>query len=139
MNRKQVEDVLLKMGMPAAVNGFSYIVEAIMCMDSGEWDGSIVGLYKSIAEKFYATKTSVERAIRHAFERTRNKGDFELVSKYIGFANETNGDSLNMLYMRLKSEGDPKQEQKSAVTMVDEDLIRQIVRDELRKMVGMAG
>lgn len=136
MNRKQVEDTLIRMGMPAAVKGFKYIVDAIMCMDSGEWNGSIVGLYESVAEEFNTTATSVERAIRHAFDRVRNNGDFEMVSKYIGFTNEANGNSLNMLYMRIKSEEEPKQETKSEVTTVDEDFIRQIVRDELRRMVG---
>lgn len=140
MNRKQVEDVLLKAGVPASILGFRYIADAMLLLDDAEWKNcKWTALYAKIGKDNQTTASKVERAMRHAFERTRTVGDIEMVNRYIGFDNEENSNSLMTLYMRLKSEEEPKHEPKAAVTTVDEDLIRKIVRDELRKMVGMAG
>lgn len=104
MNRAKIEDVLLAMGVPAGIKGFNYIVDAIEIFDERGTNISITKeLYPTIAEK-NTTPSRVERAIRHAFEVVRTKGNSEAVNKYIGTVNCNNSSSLKQLHMILKRE-----------------------------------
>lgn len=106
MNRAKIEDALLAMGVPAGILGFNYIADAIQIFDErGTNIGITKELYPTIAKKNSATPSRVERAIRHAFEVARScKGDYEMVSRYIGFINCENSSSLKQLHMMLKRE-----------------------------------
>ncbi len=106
MNRAKIEDALLAMGVPAGIKGFNYIADAIQIFDERGTNISITKeLYPAIAKKNRATPTSVERAIQHAFEVSRSqRGNPEVVEKYIGFINCENSNSLKQLYMMLKRE-----------------------------------
>lgn len=105
MNRAKIEDILLTMGIPAGIKGFNYIVDAIEIFDERGMNISITKeLYPAIAKKNSTTQTRVERAIRHAFEVVRYKGDKEAVRKYIGTVNCNNSSSLKQLHMMLKRE-----------------------------------
>lgn len=107
MNRAKIEDTLLAMGVPAGIKGFNYIADAIQIFDERGTNISITKeLYPMIAEKNDTTPSRAERAIRHAFEVARScKGDYEIVSRYIGFTNCENSSSLKQLHMMLKREG----------------------------------
>lgn len=105
MSRANVEDALLAMGVPAGILGFNYIVDAVEIFGERGTNISITKeLYPAVAEKNRTTPSRVERAIRHAFEVVRYKGDKEAVSKYIGNVNCNNSSSLKQLHMMLKRE-----------------------------------
>ena len=106
MNRANIEDTLLAMGVPAGIKGFNYIADAIQIFNEKGTDiGITKELYPAIAERNDATPSRVERAIRHAFKVARSrKGNSEVVEKYIGFTNCNNSSSLKRLHMILKRE-----------------------------------
>lgn len=106
MKQQTVETVLLKIGMPANVSGFHYIIDAICYIDAHQ-DQRIkyTEMYRAIAEKNNTTASRVERSMRHAFEIARGShGDYEMAEHYIGFMNCSNSASLQMLYKRIMEE-----------------------------------
>lgn len=125
------------MGVPAGINGFEYIADAIEYMDEhGEHVSVTKELYPAIAKKKNTVATRVERCIRHAFDTARNgKGDYDLVEKYIGYMNCTNSSSLVMLYKRIKQNCDDGRKSDSGnqkpAEEITVDQIRNIVREEI--------
>lgn len=106
MIRANTMDVLLRMGMPAGVKGTTYICDAMALFQSDPYytNGKISSLYADIAKKHETTASSVERAIRHAFETTLIKGDSEILEKYLDVSNAQNSNLLKSLYFRLRHE-----------------------------------
>lgn len=106
MKKEKIEDTLLKIGIPASVQGFRYITQAVLMMDTEEYrNPKFTHLYCEIANINKVTASRVERAIRHAFEIARDvRGDYEMADRYIGFANTSNSASLAQLYLILKRE-----------------------------------
>lgn len=105
MNRIKIEDALLATGVPAGTKGFNYIADAVEIFDErGTSIGITKELYPEIARKNNATPSSVERAIRHAFEIARTKWSSEIAGKYIGTVNCNNSSSIKQLHMMLKRE-----------------------------------
>lgn len=135
IERADVENVLLKMGIPAGIKGFKYITDAILAMEECNAKRMMKEIYPMIAKENETTVSKVERAIRHAFEAARSKrGNPDETEKYIGFANCENGNSLKMLHLRMKQE-EREPEQKPASDeegKLTERRIREIVREELR-------
>lgn len=142
MNRSKIEDVLLAMGVPAAIKGFIYIADAIeMLGERGTHISITKELYPAIAKKNNTTPSRVERAIRHAFEVTRrDRGDCEAVEKYIGFVNCENSSSLVMLYKRIQQECEKGRKETIVEKMISPEVVtdmiapgfREIIRQELR-------
>ena len=84
LSREKVEAVLFKMGMPANVKGFGYIVDGVLLLEE---DSKIktTYLYFKVAQQHGTTGQRVERAIRHAFDIVRScRGDYDVVNHYIG-------------------------------------------------------
>lgn len=106
MDRARVENVLIKMGMPTGIKGFSYIVDAMEVFEEkGIRIRITADLYTAIARMNNTTASRVERNIRHALEISRSHEEcHEIVDKYIGFTNCANADSLTMLYKRISEE-----------------------------------
>lgn len=105
MNRAKIEDVLLKMGVPAGVKGFNYIVDSVEIIEEKGEDIRIIGLYQAVADRNDSTSSKVERAIRYAFSTTRNKKENEeAINYYIGLVDYGNASSLKRLHMLLKRE-----------------------------------
>ena len=104
--RDKVIDVLLDVGVPAGVKGFSYICDAIEIFDTDPYyeDGKMSAQYIDIAKKNDTTSSSVERAIRHAFDTAIMKGNQDMVNKYLDTVNTQNSNLLKTLYLRLKQE-----------------------------------
>lgn len=130
LSRKMIENTLLEIGVPAGVKGFRYITDEIMLID--EHDGAnikFIKVYEQIAKDNNTNGSLVERAIRHALKAAREgKWKSEKTIHYIGDKTHANGNSLMMLYMRLKdAEERTKTEEEST-----EEMIRRIVREELR-------
>lgn len=146
MNRSKIEDILLAMGVPAGINGFNCIVDAIEYIDEHGTEISVTKeLYPAIAKKRKTTPSRVERAIRHAFDIARSeKGDYEVVDKYIGFMDCTNFNSLAMLHKRIKQECESEHKEVHAEEMVQSEVktilnaleIRDIIRQELRMFLN---
>ncbi len=141
MNRAKIEDVLLKMGVPAGIKGFIYIADAVEYIDEHGTDVSITKwLYLDIAKKRNTAPSRVERAIRHAFRIARSgRGDYKVVEKYIGFMHCENSNSLMMLYAKIKQEcaekadeAERKEETEEADRKITALEIREIFRQELR-------
>lgn len=104
--RDNVVNVLLEIGIPASVKGFTYIHDAMDFFDEDPYysDGKICALYAAIAKKRGTTQSRVERAIRHAFERAVTRGNHEMVQKYLDFDNTQNSNLLRTLHLRLKQD-----------------------------------
>lgn len=80
MKRKEmIERMLRRLGVPAQIKGYGYLVEAISLMyDDDTYKRAITKrLYPDIAKKNNTTASRVERNIRHAVEIGMDRGDYE--------------------------------------------------------------
>ena len=104
--RDKTIDVLLQMGVPASIKGFTYICDAIELFDTDPYypDGKICSLYFEIARLHETTASRVERAIRHAFEVALTKGDRDIVELYLDCEHTQNSNLLKTLYFRMQQE-----------------------------------
>ena len=139
MNRREIENVLLKIGVPTGIKGFRYITDAVLILNENPDISITKELYPTIANKNNTTGSRVERAIRHAFEIARSaKGDYHEAAHYIGFIHCTNASSLKMLHMRIEQECENNVKQTEITTgeILDKEKIRQIVAEELKKLLG---
>lgn len=98
-------NALIEMGMPAGINGFDYIVDA-MCLfeEDNAWKHKISALYWKISQIYGVSEGSVERCIRHAFSVLLTKGNQKAVRKYLGNQNPVNSNLLSILYIKLSQE-----------------------------------
>lgn len=105
-NRDDIVDILLKVGIPAGVKGFTYIYDAMIFFDTDTYyqDGKICSLYSAIAKKHGTTASRVERAMRHAFETAITRGDPTIVEHYLDLVNTQNSNLLRTLYLRISQE-----------------------------------
>lgn len=110
MEVNQIQNVLIKIGMPIGLKGFKYITDAIILLDKPEWKNpKWTALYYSIATINKVTPSLVEAGIRNAFKTTRDRNcNYKSIENYIGFSNCENSSSLNLLYIRLKQEEEKK-------------------------------
>ncbi len=83
----RITQLLHEIGVPAHINGYNYIREAIiMCVNNPEILNYITKkLYPDIAQKYKTTDTRVEKAIRHAIERAWLKGNQELINELFAY------------------------------------------------------
>lgn len=135
LSKEKVEAVLFKMGMPANVKGFGYIVDSVLLLEE---DSKIktTYLYFKVAQQHGTTGQRVERAIRHAFDIVRScRGDYDVVNHYIGFINCANSPSLSMLTMKIRKEAEDseikKTEEKKEVPVfagITEDRLLELMR-----------
>lgn len=105
MKRSDVEQVLLKIGVPASILGFAYISDTILMLDGcGEVKPNMTVIYQVVGKGRNTTGSRVERAIRHAFEVARKSGDVQTVEHYIGFTHKENSSSLYQMLLTIKQE-----------------------------------
>lgn len=104
IKREVMEDVLLKIGIPANLDGFNYVADAIEIMEKEST--KITTMYDEIGKKYETKGRNVERSIRHAFQVAREckNGLHDDVEHYIGFSNMTNASSLARLLLMVKRE-----------------------------------
>lgn len=81
-----VRKIILKLGIPAHIKGYKYIIDAIIiCINDQEAIGSITKyVYPLVALHFKTAPNRVERAIRHAIEIAWSRGDIEMQNKLFG-------------------------------------------------------
>ena len=78
-----VTDVLHEIGVPAHVKGYQYLREGILftICDADSAAGITKVLYPTVAKKFSATPSCVERSMRHAIDIAWNRGDEDVRKK----------------------------------------------------------
>ncbi len=83
---KTVTLILREIGVPAHINGYQYLREAILTAveDMGAIKSVTKVLYPAVAQHFGTTSHRVERSIRHAIEVAWDRGDLETLQKYFG-------------------------------------------------------
>ena len=83
----EVTRIIHQMGVPAHVKGYQYLRDAIiLVVEEVNLMGAVTKeLYPMIAEKYNATASRVERAIRHAIELAWDRGNVEMMNKYFGY------------------------------------------------------
>lgn len=81
-----VGNLLRELGTSQAILGFNYLICAIELTveNEGYIHGITKKLYPDVAEKFDTTASRVERAMRHAVEKTFDNGDYDLLIKIFG-------------------------------------------------------
>lgn len=105
-----VTAVIKEIGIPAHINGYIYLKEAVHLVLE---DPNIIhkvtkSLYPGIAERFDTTSTRVERSIRHAIELVWNRGDIKSIAQTFGYSEEylknrpANSEFIAMLYETVK-------------------------------------
>ncbi len=82
----KISKILHELGIPSHIKGYQYIRDAInMVYENPSLIGGITKeLYPEIGEKYDASVTRVERAIRHAIEVSWNRGDWDLMEEIFG-------------------------------------------------------
>lgn len=101
----RIMEILIALSMPPHLKGYQYLREAIkMTIEDPEMIYSITKrLYPAIAEKFDATPTKVELAIRHTIEVAWQRNKMENATKVFGLecfnknSRPTNGELIALI------------------------------------------
>jgi sporulation transcription factor Spo0A len=104
---QQVTDIIRKVGIPAHINGYKFIREAItMAVNDMEILSAVTKqLYPAIAEKYNTTASRVERSIRHAIELAWNRGQVDLLNEIFGHTiSDFRGKPTNSEFIALISD-----------------------------------
>ena len=104
----KISSILKQLAILPNLLGYHYLKEAIDMMLK---DSTVIGLgvtkvmYPSIANKFNTTPNRVERAIRHAVERSFIYGDIDLIETIFGYGVSPNrGKATNSEFIGCVSE-----------------------------------
>ena len=95
---------LLALGVPAQLNGYQYLREAIAMVVTNPKGVTAITrqLYPVIAERHNVSNASVERAIRHAIEVSWTRGSVEAIDKMFGYTvNQDKGKPTNSEYIAM--------------------------------------
>ena len=101
VNKVVITKIIKELGIPANLKGYRYIICGVeMLADNIELIGSIMNVYKGIAEKFNITHSRVERAIRHAIEVGWVRANLDLVDNMFGYSVDSyKGKSTNSEFL----------------------------------------
>lgn len=83
-------EILQKLGVPANLKGYEYLIEAI-CVVAENKDalkGITKRVYPLVAKTFDTDRTNVERAIRHAIKLAWERGDRDVFADFFRFSSE---------------------------------------------------
>ena len=100
INSNVIQEILLSIGIPPNIYGYSYISYALelILMDPDYIHAIMKEIYSGIADKYKTTPSRVERSMRHAIATTWNNGNTELIQKifrnYIRSDKETPSNSI---------------------------------------------
>ncbi|MCD7823728.1 MAG: sporulation initiation factor Spo0A C-terminal domain-containing protein [Oscillospiraceae bacterium] len=94
-----VSDYFAKLGMPANLNGYSYlmsVVNIVLASPDSLRRKVTVELYPEVASLFHTKPASVERSIRHAISVVCDRGNYDfLVETFKATLAETTGKPTN--------------------------------------------
>ena len=99
-----IQKILMQIGIPANMLGFSYIVTALelIALDTEYLNNITKGLYADVAKKCSSTSARVERNIRHAIETGFLKGNMEIIEKIFppaSYSNSNKGAPTNSKFL----------------------------------------
>lgn len=95
---------LVTLGVPAQLNGYKYLREAIRMVVENPTVVSAVTkkIYPVIADMYHVSAPSVERAIRHAVEVSWNRGNIQEMDRLFGYTiNHEKGKPTNSEYIAM--------------------------------------
>lgn len=84
IDERMVKKLLKELGVPVNIKGYRYICNAVVCLSKEKEMKISLGLYPKVAKEFGTTGSRVERAIRHAVERTFETGSYEMLDEIFG-------------------------------------------------------
>ncbi len=86
-NETQIKEMLRRLGVPAHLRGYRYMITAIMAVLRSERMMECVTkeLYPYVAEMHESTASRVERALRHAIEVAWGRGNIEEQERLFGY------------------------------------------------------
>ena len=99
-----VSGMLLEIGIPARLKGYSYLREAIIrtLADQKMLGAVTTVLYPRVAAAFDSTPSRVERDIRHAIEVAWDRGDLDALQRFFGHTvSNTKGKPTNSEFIAL--------------------------------------
>ena len=99
-----VTDIIHEIGVPAHINGYQYLREAIILTinDMDMINAVTKVLYPEVAKRYNTTPSRVERAIRHAIEVAWDRGDLETLQRFFGYTvSNTKGKPTNSEFIAL--------------------------------------
>lgn len=101
IRKEAIQDLLMRMGITPNYDGFTYIVEGVLYIDAhGTYH--IGDLYEEVARKCNTRYGCVERSIRYALYRMRQRTpDRDLVQTYFGLGHASNSRSLSRFHLML--------------------------------------
>lgn len=100
IDERMVKKLLKELGVPVNIKGYRYICNAIVCLSKEKEMKISLGLYPKVAKEFGTTGSRVERAIRHAVERTFERGNYDVINEVFGSkVSATKGKLTNSEFM----------------------------------------
>lgn len=111
LNKNTLSNLLLAMGIPASINGYHYLRDAVLILHENKHmkGGITTQLYPYIAKANNTTACNVERSIRHAIVSAWDQGQFDRLYSLIGCEDAkpmicpTNGALIALLADRLST------------------------------------
>ena len=103
----RVSQALHKMGVPANIKGYRYLITAIeLCINDMDMLSSVTKqLYPTIAKRYDTTPSRVERAIRHSIEVAWNRGQIDVLDAVFGYTiNTRKGKPTNSEFIAMLSD-----------------------------------
>lgn len=100
IDERIVKKLLKEMGVPMNIKGYRYLSNAIVTLSKEKEMKISIGLYPKVAREFATTSSRVERAIRHAVERTFERGNYDVINEVFGSkVSATKGKLTNSEFM----------------------------------------
>lgn len=100
IDERMVKKLLKEMGVPLNIKGYRYLSSAIVTLSKEKGMKISLGLYPKVAREFATTSSRVERAIRHAVERTFERGNYDVINEVFGTkVSATKGKLTNSEFM----------------------------------------
>ncbi len=100
IDERMVKKLLKEMGVPLNIKGYRYLSSAIVTLSKEKGMKISLGLYPKVARDFATTSSRVERAIRHAVERTFERGNYDVINEVFGTkVSATKGKLTNSEFM----------------------------------------
>ena len=100
IDERMVKKLLKEIGVPLNIKGYRYLSSAIVTLSKEKGMKISLGLYPKVAREFDTTGSRVERAIRHAVERTFERGNYDTINEVFGSkVSATKGKLANSEFM----------------------------------------
>ena len=100
IDERMVKKLLKEMAVPMNIKGYQYLSKAIVVLSKEKGMKISLELYPKVAREFATTSSRVERAIRHAVERTFERGNYDVINEVFGSkVSATKGKLTNSEFM----------------------------------------